>query len=132
MNRRSFLKKSTAAALIPFASHGVGAAPAIRRVRPSDANWPSAGAWKRLHDSVGGNLIRINSPLTAAVSDPAERATLFTNIKNPYYLGDHPGLTQTLGWVDAWTSQPSVYAVAARNARDVAASQHRSVGPFRP
>ncbi len=122
MNRRSFLIKSAAAALIPLASHSVGADPVIRRVRPADANWPSAAAWKRLNDSVGGNLIRINSPLTTAVSDPAERATLFANIKNPYYLGDHPGLTQTLGWVDAWTSQPSVYAVAARNASDVAAA----------
>ena len=26
---------------------------------------------------------------------------------NPYYRGDEVGLTQTLGWVDAWTSQPS-------------------------
>lgn len=32
------------------------------------------------------------------------------------------GLTQTFGWVDAWTSQPSVYAVKARHADDVAAA----------
>ena len=40
----------------------------------------------------------------------------------PYYLGDEPGLTQTLGWVGAWTSRPSVYAVAAKSAADVAAA----------
>jgi FAD/FMN-containing dehydrogenase len=40
----------------------------------------------------------------------------------PYYLGDEVALTQTLGWVGAWTSAPSVYAVAARNSADVAAA----------
>ncbi len=41
---------------------------------------------------------------------------------NPYFIGDQPGGTQTSGWLDAWTSAPSVYAVAARNAADVAAA----------
>ncbi len=27
-----------------------------------------------------------------------------------------------LGWVDAWVTKPSVYAVAARNASDIAAA----------
>ena len=44
------------------------------------------------------------------------------NLRNPYYIGDQPGLTQTLGWADAWTTKPSVYAVAARNAHDIAAA----------
>lgn len=48
--------------------------------------------------------------------------TLFANLKNPYYIGDRPGVTQTLGWVDAWATKPSVYAVAARNATDIAAA----------
>ena len=34
----------------------------------------------------------------------------------------NPALTQTMGWVDAWTSQPSVYVVAAETASDVAAA----------
>ena len=29
-------------------------------------------------------------------------------------------MTQTLGWIDAWATKPSVYAVAARNAHDIA------------
>lgn len=45
-----------------------------------------------------------------------------TELRNPYYIGDQPGLTQTLGWVDAWATQPSVYAVAARSAQDIAAA----------
>ncbi|HEV7836408.1 MAG TPA: hypothetical protein VGP09_23990 [Caballeronia sp.] len=31
-------------------------------------------------------------------------------------------MTQTLGWIDAWTSTTSVYAVATRNTNDVAAA----------
>ena len=55
-------------------------------------------------------------------SQSAECKTLFANLKNPYYIGDTPGITQTLGWVDGWATKPSVYAVAARNADDIAAA----------
>jgi FAD/FMN-containing dehydrogenase len=37
-------------------------------------------------------------------------------------VGDQPALTQTSGWADAWTSQPSVYAVAAESTADVVAA----------
>jgi FAD/FMN-containing dehydrogenase len=43
-------------------------------------------------------------------------------LRNPYYIGEQPGLTQTLGWVGAWTSQPSAYAVVARTTEDVVAA----------
>ncbi|MBV8789514.1 MAG: FAD-dependent oxidoreductase, partial [Mycobacterium sp.] len=49
-------------------------------------------------------------------------AQVFKELKNPYYLGDEVGLTQTLGWVGAWTSRPSAYAVAARTTADVVAA----------
>jgi FAD/FMN-containing dehydrogenase len=49
-------------------------------------------------------------------------AGVFKNLKNPYYLGDEVGLTQSLGWIGAWTSRPSVYAVAARTTDDVVAA----------
>jgi FAD/FMN-containing dehydrogenase len=72
---------------------------------------------------VGGNLIPVEFPLAACQSHPdgAECKELFKNLKNPYYIGDTPGLTQTLGWVDAWNTKPSIYAIAARNAPDIAA-----------
>lgn len=47
---------------------------------------------------------------------------LLPRTKNPWLIGDSVALTQTSGWVDAWTSAPSAYAVAARNAADVAAA----------
>src|SRR6202034_3713119 len=92
------------------------------RPRPSDAAWPSQAAWKRLNDAVGGKLIRVDFPLSVCRTDPASAAAklLWENLRNPYYIGDQPGLTQTLGWIDAWATQPSVYAVAARNANDIA------------
>jgi FAD/FMN-containing dehydrogenase len=52
----------------------------------------------------------------------ADCAQIFKELKNPYYLGDQVGLTQSLGWVDAWTSRPSAYAVAAGTADDVVAA----------
>lgn len=123
MDRRAFLKSSGAASLLSLCPRGLPATPAFHRVRPSDPDWPSTEAWNRLNQAVGGNLVRVDSPLKACISEPntAECSKLFQNLKNPYYIGDQPGVTQTLGWVDAWTTKPSVYAVAARNAQDIAA-----------
>jgi len=128
MNRRTFLKGSGAASLLPLlpSSWSLRTTPgsAIRRVRPSDPNWPSREAWQHLNDAVGGNLIPVEFPIKACLSSlqSDECKTLFANVRNPYYIGDTSGLTQTFGWVDAWTTKPSVYAVAARNAQDIAAA----------
>ncbi len=124
MNRRQFLTSTGSAALWPVTARRQGASGGFRRRRPFDADWPSPAEWKRLHDAVDGNLIPVNSPLSAFKADPATAAAkeLLANIRNPYYIGDNPGLTQTLGWVDAWASQPSVYAVAATSAQHIAAA----------
>ncbi|MEO6051688.1 MAG: FAD-dependent oxidoreductase [Pyrinomonadaceae bacterium] len=73
---------------------------------------------------VDGRLIKVESPLTACWDTPngALCGEFFNELKNPYYIGDQPGLTQTAGWVDAWTSAPSVYAVAAKNTTDIVAA----------
>ncbi|MDO8432255.1 MAG: FAD-dependent oxidoreductase [Candidatus Binatus sp.] len=122
MNRRAFLKAIGSAALLPILPRRLSASTNFRRRRPSDATWPSQPAWKQLDDAVGGNLIPVNFPLSVFKTDPAGAAAklLSENLKNPYYIGDQPGLTQTLGWVDAWATRPSVYAVATRNAHDIA------------
>jgi FAD/FMN-containing dehydrogenase len=97
---------------------------AFRRVRPGDAAWPSAGAWDGLRRQVGGRLMKLADPLAACRADPSGRACIdfFAQLRNPYYILDHADLTQTSGWVDAWTSRPSAYAVAAKDAGDVAAA----------
>ena len=66
----------------------------------------------------------MQSPLTVCERAPEGMACrdVFRELKNPYYIGDDVALTQTTGWIDAWTSQPSVYAVAARTTDDVVAA----------
>ncbi|MGF6372334.1 hypothetical protein OKW40_005150 [Paraburkholderia sp. RAU6.4a] len=94
---------------------------ALTRVRPGDPGWPSEAQWNELSQQVGNALVKVQSPLVACLNAPDsdDCRQLFRELKNPYFLGDEVGLTQTLGWVDAWTSTPSVYAVAARNTNDV-------------
>jgi len=130
MKRRDFLKAVAAAPLLPLAcSRGAppssGDAPAASRwVRPGEPDWPSPDAWEALNRQVHGRLIKIESPLDVCRADPDGEACaeLFRNLKNPYFIGDHPALTQTSGWLDAWTSSPSVYAVAAEETADVVAA----------
>lgn len=96
----------------------------FQRVRPSDAGWPNQASWEGLRGRLKGKLIEIHSPLQACAgqAQSASCTALFKALKNPYFIGDNVALTQTLGWADAWTSRPSVYAVAAENAADVAAA----------
>jgi FAD/FMN-containing dehydrogenase len=96
----------------------------FRRCRPSDPSWPSASSWERLNQAVGGHLIKVQSPIAACevAPDSASCKEFFKALKNPYYIGDQVGLTQTSGWVNAWVSAPSAYAVAAQSTEDVAAA----------
>jgi FAD/FMN-containing dehydrogenase len=64
--------------------------------------------------------MKVQSPLASC--DGAACTQLFKEFKNPYFIGDNVGLTQTVGWADAWTFHPSSYAVAAAAASDVAAA----------
>ena len=123
MDRRSFLKAALALPLVP-GSAGAQTAPGLSRVRPGQPGWPSAASWDDLNRDVGGHLIKLQSPLGVCQDSPSGAACreVFKELKNPYFIGDDPSLTQTTGWVDAWTSQPSVYAVAARRTEDVVAA----------
>jgi len=131
MKRRSVLRT---AALLPLL-YGVSKAPLSatpqskttkrmnRRVRPSDSSWPSAARWAKLQDAVRGNLIELHSLFGSCETEPNGAACLdaLKNISNPYWIGDQPAGTEISGWLDAWTPAPSVYAIKARNAADVAA-----------
>lgn len=126
--RRRFLRVVAAAPLVALTRSLVRPADAApgpaSRVRPGEPGWPSAAQWQRLRSRVGDALIEVHSPMAACVRAPAGAActALFEAMHNPYFLGDQVGLTEALGWVGAWTSQPSVYAVAARGTQDVAAA----------
>ena len=121
MKRRDLI---AGAAVLPLASPAPAQERTRRRVLPGEPGWPSAAEWQRLSDEVGGQLLQPRSPLEAcrAAPDGEACARFFREMKNPYAIGDSAALTQTSGWVDAWTSQPSAYAVAARHAGDVAAA----------
>jgi FAD/FMN-containing dehydrogenase len=132
MNRRQLLQtvasgvsfaSSLCSALAPTPAVAAAARPGSR-VRPGDPAWPSDADWDQLKQKVGGRLFKVQSPLAACApsASSADCAQVFKELKNPYYLGDEAGLTQTLGWIDAWTSQPSVYCVAAQTTDDVVAA----------
>src|SRR6185503_18548810 len=128
MRRRNLLKGIAASVLqIAFRPRwplqaGV-TRPITRRVRPTDPHWPGANSWAKLRAAVGGNLFE-PQPLFAACQKDAKSAAcaeVLGNIRNPFYIGDQPAGTEVSGWLDAWKPAPSAYAIAARNATDVAA-----------
>jgi FAD/FMN-containing dehydrogenase len=90
----------------------------LRRVRPADAAWPDDAAWKALGQQLRGTLTRVESPLATGQVSPE----LLKQLENPYFVGDQAWATQSTGWVGAWSSKPSAYAVAAKTAEDVAAA----------
>src|SRR5262245_39067012 len=105
MNRRNFLKSTAAISVLQlgcsnvYANFGERAPTAgpIRRVRPGEPGWPSAASWEKLNQEVGGRLIEVKPPLADCRAAPksAECTELFKKLKNPFYIGDEPGLTQT-------------------------------------
>lgn len=130
MNRRHLLKAAFSAALLPLAISPVGRLLAssrkdlprrIARVRPGDAAWPNLTSWNALQRRVGGRLLKLQSPF-ASGAEAIVRAEALKHLKNPFFIGDQPALTQTSGWADGWTSRPSAYAVAAQTTADVVAA----------
>ena len=68
--------------------------------------------------------MKVQSPLAHCRAEPDSAACrdIFEQLENPDYIRDQAGLTQTSGWVDAWTSTPSAWAVVARQTADVVAA----------
>ncbi|MGJ9416672.1 FAD-binding oxidoreductase [Massilia sp. CMS3.1] len=95
--------------------------PGRTRARPGTAQWPGAREWQALRTQTEGRLLTLTSPFAHGQSE-AVRLEAVAGIKNPYYIGDNPALTQTSGWQDAWSSRVSAHAVAAVHAADVAAA----------
>src|SRR5437773_273374 len=90
VRRRSLLKQLGAASLQPFLGAlvpGETAATAatariVRRVRPSDPAWPTAASWDKLNEDVGGQLIKLESPLAPCYAAPDAPAcqVIFKNL----------------------------------------------------
>lgn len=131
MRRRNLLKSAAAwllaSGLPPLAVLRVEAAVPTRprrRVRPHDPDWPTTAEWDALRRQVGGRLEPVAAPLATCVrdADGVLCQTTLKDMQNPFFIQDQAGATQSAGWVDAWISAPSVYAVDAAGAADVAAA----------
>jgi len=115
MNRRHLLGASASLTAIAALGARPAAAAAAGRVRPGASGWPTDADWAQLSQATGGRLAPVSVP---KLDGPEAKALL----SNPFYIADQPGLTESSGWLDAWRSSPSVYAVAAESAADVAAT----------
>ncbi len=134
MKRRELLKAMATLPLLPLlmrsgvtTARDAGKAVAAKlrsRVRPGDPGWPLATQWDQLKHEVGGRLLKLESPFANCATSPSDSvcADALKHLDNPFALGDNPALTQTSGWADAWTSQPSAYVVAAESTADVVAA----------
>jgi len=132
INRRKFLKGAILLPTVSIGASSIFAFPGetfrkqdkFKRVRPDDTGWPSRENWEQLNRDVNGNLEKLESPLAACNASPGSATCneVFKGLKNPYYIGDNPALTQTSGWLDAWRSEASAYAVAAKSTSDVVAA----------
>jgi len=130
MTRKSFLQRLSTFPILsalwryfPASTRAASPAPTSSRIRPSDKNWPDPAAWEKLNQTVDGRLIKVESPVAryATSGDDTVRQKILKDLQNPFYIGDQPGATQSTGWVDAWMSAPSVYAIAAQTTDDVVA-----------
>jgi hypothetical protein len=80
--------------------------------------------WTTLESRVEGRLALVEWPLESCLASTGrgDCGVFFASARNPYFLGDHPALTQTLGWADAWVSKPSERVLEAASAPDIAAA----------
>ena len=124
LSRRRLLETLAGLPFMSGLASGASPAQPRTRIRPGDPTWPLEESWNQLNREVEGRLIKVRPPLADCVggTPDANCEHLFKELKNPYYLGDEVGLTQSLGWVGAWTSEPSVYAVVAKTTQDVVAA----------
>src|SRR5215813_1689261 len=94
------------------------------RCTPDNPCWPTQAEWQGLRARLHGKLEQPQSPLAPCRTDATgeDCAAAIKNSKNPFYLQDQPGGTQSGGWLGAWDAASSAYAVAAEDAADIAAA----------
>ncbi len=121
LTRREAARIAGALALLPTIG---AAAPTTHRVRPADPDWPRPSAWNALDHAIGGRLIKVPPLLAPCTQSPDTAAckAAMQGLSNPYYIGEQPAGTETSGWLDAWQSAPSAYAVPAHSTADVVAA----------
>lgn len=91
---------------------------ALYFIREKEGTWPTAEAWQALNEQVEGRLIKVASPLET----PTAIQHLLQKLQNPFAIQEYPWGTQSTGWMHAWSTEASSYAVAAGNANDIIAA----------
>ncbi len=125
MKRKDFIQKMVLIATLPYTFGGVSNFLSFKRiknkVRPNNPEWPSTAQWENLRKALKGQLTVLNSPLGKCNTNSTGTLCkeLFKKLKNPFYISSEPALTQTSGWLHAWSSIPSIYAIEAENTSDV-------------
>ena len=74
--------------------------------------------WEQLNQSVEGRLIPVNSPLSSGQDNPK----LLKELQNPFVIEEYPWGTQSTGWLSAWSTSASSYAVAVQKTSDIVAA----------
>ncbi|MFM7598186.1 MAG: FAD-binding protein, partial [Actinomycetota bacterium] len=116
LRRRTFLGLAAGAAAAVLTPRGASAAPS-GGARPRAA-WPSRSRWQELRRQVGERLIRPQQPWARLAPD----AVVPAKFRNPFYLEEQAGATQSTGMFKAWQSTASAYAVAAESSEDIVAA----------
>lgn len=124
MDRRTFVKTGVSASLLPALGKADITPAGFARVRPGDPDWPSETRWRSLAEAIGGRLERLVDPIDVCRSDPTGEGctALFRALDNPYATSDSPALTQSTGWLGAWSMAASAFAVRAHTTADVVAA----------
>lgn len=113
IGRREVLCGLTAGIMLPSAS--IASSAAASQMSATNIAWPDANQWGSLRRLLGDRFLDVILPEI----DTDEATEL---LRNPFYLRDQVALTQSSGLLDGWRSEPSVYAVRARDAMDVSAA----------
>jgi FAD/FMN-containing dehydrogenase len=89
---------------------------------PEQSCWPSSSEWETLNKQVNGHLIKGNTPLNFCYrnAQSSQCSEVLEQIKNPFYIEQESGLTQSNGWFKAWTNQVSDYVLVAQSAEEIA------------
>lgn len=84
--------------------------------------WPSSEEWETLKENVGNRLIQSEDPFAKCKTDLSTLACqeVLKIFQNPYLIQEHSWGTQSIGWMNGWTTVASPYVVEAQKTEDIA------------
>lgn len=118
-SRRKFISDSTAiaAGALTFSPSAVLAKRIGYSSSTTHNDLPAEQAWQKLREAVEGRLIKPVAPWSSL-----KPGQMNEDLKNPWFLEEQAGATQSTGMFQAWDSTPSAYAVAVEKVEDIVAA----------